>query len=59
MTATELLYQHPEKLIRDLSDEEFEERYDCERFTASVLAQPLPLHRRAHVHGPAEQRVLA
>src|SRR3954452_5895993 len=37
MTATDLLYEQPSKLIRDLSDAEFEERYDCERFTASVL----------------------
>ena len=37
MTATELLYEQPNKLIRDLSDAEFEQRYHCERFTASVL----------------------
>ena len=37
MTATDLLYEQPSKLIRDLSDAEFEERYNCERFTASVL----------------------
>src|SRR3954464_13609492 len=37
MTTTDLLYQQPEKLIRDLSDAEFQERYGCERFTASVL----------------------
>ena len=50
MTATDLLYEQPSKLIRDLSDAEFEERYDCERFTASRARQPLPLHRPAHVH---------
>jgi N-methylhydantoinase B len=37
MTATDLLYEQPNKLIRDLSDAEFEDRYQCERFTASVL----------------------
>ena len=26
-------------LLRDLTDEEFLDRYDCDRFTASVLAQ--------------------
>src|ERR1700760_4138165 len=34
---TDLLYENPDVLIRDLSDEAFEERYQCERFTASVL----------------------
>src|ERR1700712_1139633 len=34
---TDLLYERPAKLIRDLTDDEFEERYRCERFTASVL----------------------
>jgi N-methylhydantoinase B len=28
----------PERLIKDFSDEEFHERYRCDRFTASVLA---------------------
>src|ERR1700709_1952515 len=37
MTATDLLYEQPSKLIRDLTDAGFEERYQCERFTASVL----------------------
>ena len=35
------------------------QRYGCERFTATRARQPLPLHRRAHVHGPAARRVLA
>jgi N-methylhydantoinase B len=35
--TTDLLYEQPAKLIRDLTDDEFEQRYDCERFTASVL----------------------
>jgi N-methylhydantoinase B len=34
--ARDLLSERP--LIRDLSDEEFEERYSCDRFTATVLA---------------------
>ena len=50
MTATELIYDQPSTLIRDLSDEEFEERYSCDRFTATVLASRYALHRPAHVH---------
>ena len=33
----ETIYQQPETLVRDLSDAEFEARYHCDRFTASVL----------------------
>ena len=43
--------------LRDLSDAEFESRYSCDRFTASVLGKPLPLHRQAHVHAPDDERV--
>jgi N-methylhydantoinase B len=35
--ATETIYEQPETLVRDLSDEEFESRYACDRFTATVL----------------------
>jgi N-methylhydantoinase B len=35
--ATETIYEQPETLVRDLSDEEFEARYACDRFTATVL----------------------
>ena len=31
-------YDQPARSIRDLSDDEFEERYRCDRFTATVLA---------------------
>src|SRR5919112_3709509 len=34
---TELIHDQPSTLIRDLSDEEFEQRYACDRFTATVL----------------------
>ena len=30
-----------ETLLRDLTDEQFAERYDCDRFTASVLSNRL------------------
>jgi N-methylhydantoinase B len=33
----ETIYQQPETLVRDLSDEDFEARYSCDRFTATVL----------------------
>jgi N-methylhydantoinase B len=33
----ETIYQQPETLVRDLSDAEFEARYHCDRFTATVL----------------------
>jgi len=36
--ATETLYEQPETLVRDLSDEDFQARYGCDRFTATVLA---------------------
>jgi N-methylhydantoinase B len=36
--ATETIYEQPETLVRDLSDEDFQERYGCDRFTATVLA---------------------
>jgi N-methylhydantoinase B len=35
--TTDLTYEQPETLIRDISDAEFEERYACDRFTATVL----------------------
>lgn len=35
--TTELTYEQPTTLIRDLSDQQFEERYSCDRFTATVL----------------------
>ena len=28
----------PDKLLRDLTDDEFQQAYDCDRFTATVLA---------------------
>jgi len=34
---TELIHDQPSTLIRDLSDEEFQDRYSCDRFTATVL----------------------
>ena len=37
--STELV--HPTTLIRDLTDEEFQERYACDRFTAAVLGSRL------------------
>jgi N-methylhydantoinase B len=33
----ETIYQQPETLVRDLSDADFEARYSCDRFTATVL----------------------
>src|SRR4051794_15885640 len=35
---TELIHDQPSTLIRDLSDPEFQDRYSCDRFTATVLA---------------------
>ena len=58
MTATDLLYEQPSKLIRDLTDDEFEERYDCERFTATVLGSRYRYIVQHMCTGPAEQRVL-
>jgi N-methylhydantoinase B len=34
---TELIHDQPSALIRDLSDDEFQDRYSCDRFTATVL----------------------
>jgi N-methylhydantoinase B len=39
--ATETIYEQPETLIRDLSDADFEARYACDRFTATVLGSRL------------------
>ena len=36
--ATETIFDQPESLVRDLSDDDFLERYACDRFTATVLA---------------------
>jgi N-methylhydantoinase B len=33
----ETIYTQPETLVRDLSDADFEARYSCDRFTATVL----------------------
>ncbi|MCW3064221.1 MAG: hydantoinase B/oxoprolinase family protein [Solirubrobacterales bacterium] len=35
--ATETIYEQPATLVRDLSDDEFQERYSCDRFSATVL----------------------
>ncbi|MDM3973560.1 hydantoinase B/oxoprolinase family protein [Mycobacterium marseillense] len=36
--ATEQPTERPKTLLRELTDDEFRARYDCDRFTASVLA---------------------
>ena len=46
-------------LIRDLGEQAFEERFGCDRFTATVLSQPLRLRRRAHVQPDPHDGVLA
>src|ERR1700761_3634803 len=35
---TQTAARDPEQLLRDLSEEEFERRYSCDRFTATVLS---------------------
>jgi hypothetical protein len=36
--ATETIFDQPESLVRDLTDDDFQARYACDRFTATVLA---------------------
>ena len=36
--ATETIYEQPQTLVRDLSDADFQDRYSCDRFSATVLA---------------------
>ena len=54
----ETIYQQPETLVRDLSDAEFEARYHCDRFTASVLGSRFRYVVQHMCTGPAQQRLL-